>query len=400
MVKIKGFKAYRPINLEEFCTLPYDVIDEKMEKELKKNPNSAIHIILPDGDEEEKYRNAKRALDKFIQQGILYQEEKECIYFYRQEALSDIFFQEGFIFAVSIDDYEQGNIKKHEHTREAPLKDRTNHIKAVKMNTGLVWTIYSTTKEIAELVTYIKGTPTEAVFEKYGYKQILWKCDNPEIIGKIKNAFENVTLYIADGHHRAAAATEYRKIMKEELKDKYTGEENFNYFMTYAACEDVVHILPYNRVIKKIPIDKKQFLSAIMDVFVLEILDKEFMPLLKGEIGMLLDDQWYRLILKKEYLENNKDLFDTEILQKYILDPILRIKDIRKSENIEFVGGITDPKGMKKYIKEKGYDIFFSLCPVSPSDIKKIADKGEVMPPKSTWFEPKLLTGLVFNPLF
>jgi len=399
MVKIKGFKAYRPINPEEFTTLPYDVIDKKMEEELKKNPNSIVHVILPNGNELEKYKNAKKVLNDFIQKKLLYQEQQDCIFLYRQESLNNDLIQEGFIFLVSIDDYITGNIKKHEDTREKPLIDRLNLIKEIKMNTGLVWTVYEPKKQVSKLILEIKQQAPEVSFEKYNYRHILWKSNDTNLINQLQHYFKSIKLYIADGHHRAASAVEYGRLRRNELNGKFTGNEDFNYFMVYAQNEIFAHIFPYNRVIKKLPLNKNEFISKVGEFFNIEQLEDKFIPQKKGEIGIYLDSKWYCLTLKTKYKNESKNLFDSEILQKYIFEPILKIEDIRKSENIIFVGGIVSVNEMEKYIDELGNDIFFSLHPVNISDIKRICNLNRTMPPKTTWFEPKLLTGLVLNPI-
>lgn len=399
MVKIKAVQGFHPKNYMNFTTPPYDIIEKEEELELKKDPNSLVHIILPDGDGIQKYLYAEMYLHKEIVNGTLVPQEGEGIYVYRQEAIDGSFLQEGFLVAVSLADYEQGNIKKHELTREAPLKDRILHLTATKMNTELVWMVHKENNDLWVLLNTIKSWAPIVTFEKYGYKQVLWRCTDSEIISNIINAFSPQQLYIADGHHRCAAAASFRKLMIEKNNGAFTGEEPWNYVLTYVISDDRVRILPYNRVIRHLDLKPNQFIGMIMDKFYVEILNGHFKPEAKGVIGMYFDNRWYKLVPKQKDFGSPEKNLDVSILQDLIIDPILGIKDIRKSDNIFFVGEISDPERMEEFVKKKGNTIFFSLFPVKMEDIEIIADRGNVMPPKSTWFDPKLVSGLVVRPL-
>ncbi|MFX1390534.1 MAG: DUF1015 family protein, partial [Promethearchaeota archaeon] len=199
-----------PINPEQFCTNPYDIISKEEELELKKNPNSLIHLILPDGEGDEIYQNAAKSYVKFKKEKIIKKEENPSIFIYRQESVG--FTHQGLIMGVALQDYEEGNIVKHEHTREKPLKDRTNHIVSTNVAAGLVWTVFQTNKDINKLIEEIKTKKPKFDFQKYNYRHILWQETNHQIINKLKSLFSNEKLYIADGHHRAASAAEYRKL--------------------------------------------------------------------------------------------------------------------------------------------------------------------------------------------
>ncbi|MHA1819827.1 MAG: DUF1015 domain-containing protein [Promethearchaeota archaeon] len=398
MVNIRPFKGFLPKDPIKFIVPPYDVIDEGLKAELKKEPNSAIHVILPDGSGDEVYRNAEKEMKRLIEEGVIVQDEEEAIYLYRQE--NSDFGQEGLIINVSIGDYEENKIKKHEHTREAPLKDRTEHIKATRMNTGLIWTVFKRNEKILGIMKKIKENNTPIIeVEKFGYNNKVWRETDKEIILKLKEAFSSVDLYIADGHHRAASAAAYMKEMRQK-NPNYTGEENWNYMMVYAASDHQIRILPYNRVIKKLNISEDEFLSKLNGDFSVEKVEKGVKPEAKHEIIMFLRSGWYRIRPKEIKADAPPDDLDTAILQKYILGPILKIEDIRKSDNILFVGGNISLEEIEDYIYSRNYAIFFLLYPISIKDIEKVADGNKEMPPKSTWFDPKLMTGLVFNPLF
>jgi len=379
MVEVKEFEGLRPKNPEEFCTKPYDVISEEEANELRKNPNSAIHIILPVGEGDEKYENAKKEFERLKKDMI---RDEPSIYLYKEG--DEEFSHRGFILCASLEDYEKGLIKKHEETREKPLQDRIKHIEAVKANTGLVWTVFKRNDEIKKLMNEIMNEKPVYDFEKYGNRHILWKINDEEKINKIKELFRNIPLYIADGHHRIAAAWHYWK--------KYDGREA-KYVMIFAANDDEVRILPYNRVIRKI--ENENFIEEIKKEFHVEELTEMKEPE-KHEIQMYYKKKWWKLV-PKEIPEGIVDSLDVSILQKKILEPILGIKDIRKDPNIFFVGGKIARKEYERLVDEEGNAAVFYLHPTSIDELEAVADAGLSMPPKSTWFDPKLLTGLVFH---
>ncbi|MBN2155272.1 MAG: DUF1015 domain-containing protein, partial [Candidatus Lokiarchaeota archaeon] len=354
----------------------------------------------PDGEGDEVYANAKKEMERLIDEEIILQDKESSIYIYRQE--SEEFGHEGIITGVDIRDYDEERIKIHEYTREKPLADRTAHVTATRMNTGLVWNAYKQNAAIQKLINKVKKTKPVFDFKAYGYRNILWKISQEKFIKKFQEAFAPVDIYIADGHHRIASAAAYHKKKAEQAETPYVENANWNYVMLYLASDHQVRILPYNRVIRELPMEATEFLKKLGETFSIEVVDGKFSPNQKHEIGMFLGNTWYKLTPKKLEFENFINGLDVSILQNHILDPILGIKDIRKSDNIFFVGGLarTESNEMSKYVIEKGNAIFFSLYPVSMKDIEIVADQKGVMPPKSTWFDPKLLTGLVFNPLF
>ncbi len=386
--------------MQSFAIKPYDVIEKEEELELKKNPKSAIHAILPEGEGEEVYSNAQKEMEHLIDEEIIVQDKEPSIYIYRQE--SESFSHEGIITGVDIRDYDEERIKIHEYTREKPLANRTAHVTATRMNTGLVWNAYKQNPAIQKLINKVKKTKPEFDFNAYGYRNLLWKVSKEKLIKKFQEAFAPLDIYIADGHHRIASAAAYHKKRAEQAGTPYVENANWNYVMLYLASDHQVRILPYNRVIRELPMEATDFLKKVGETFSIEVVDGVFSPNQKHEIGMFLGNTWYRLSPKQLEFENYIDGLDVSILQNHILDPILGIKDIRKSDNIFFVGGLarTESKEMSRYVTEKGNAIFFSLYPVSMKDIEIVADQKGVMPPKSTWFDPKLLTGLLFNPLF
>ena len=377
MVEVKEFSGLRPLNPEEFCIKPYDIIDDKEAAELRKNENSAIHIILPIGNGEEKYKNAKKEFERLKKNMVM---DEPSIYVYKEG--NDEFSHRGFIICVSLKDYEKGLIKKHEETREKPLQDRIKHIEATKANTGLVWTIFEKNDELKKKMDEVMALPPLFDFEKYGYRHQLWRSSDNDLINQIKEIFSSIELYIADGHHRMASAYHYWK--------KYNGKEA-KYVMIFAASDDEIRILPYNRVIRKIKNDN--FLNELNKNFYVEEMNDLKEPE-KHEIQMYYKSKWWKII-PKNVGNDVVDNLDVSILHNKIIEPILGIKDVRKDPNIFFVGGNLSRKEYE-IIGEKN-DVIFYLHPTSIEELEAVAKAGKNMPPKSTWFDPKLLTGLVFH---
>ena len=397
MVIVSPLRPFIPVNPEEFCTNPYDIISKYEEQELKKISNSLIHLILPDGEGNKLYENAAKAYNEFKDNNLIKQENSPSIFVYRQE--SAYFSHQGLIMGIALKDYDDGNIVKHEHTREKPLKDRTTHIVNTKVAAGLVWTVFKDDKKINNLIEQIKETKPKFKFKKYGYEHILWQETDSNVISKLVALFKNRKVYIADGHHRAASAAEYRRMELKSSKKDEISEDPWQFLLAYIASDDQIRILPYNRVIKKLPLSESEFLNKIEQIFTVEAMENAFNPKEKNEIALCLKDKWYRLTVIDKKFNSKRDSLDVAILQDQVLKPILNIIDPRADDNIFFVGGIQDPKEMEKYVTEKGNDLFVNLYPVDIRDLESIADKGGVMPPKSTWFDPKVLSGLIIHDL-
>jgi uncharacterized protein (DUF1015 family) len=395
MVKISAIKPYIPNAPQSFCTNPYDVIEKEEELELKKNPYSLIHLILPDGEGEEKYENARKAYQRYKDKNIIHQIDRPSIFLYRQESAN--FNQQGLILGISLQDYEDGNIVKHEHTREKPLKDRMKHINATRVAAGLVWSVYQNNEDVNMIQERIKEAEPIFDFELYGYHHILWQETDPEIIQELTQLLKNRKVYIADGHHRAASAAEYRK---QQISDPNIDPDNYhawNYLLSYLASDEQVRILAYNRIIRELDENPETFLKNLENTYHIERMDKAFNPEIKHEIALCIKGEWYKLKVKSSSFNSRVEGLDVSILQDKVIGPILNIEDIRASDNIFFVGGIQDPKKLEAYIKKDGNAILFNLFPVDIKDLEYIAESGGVMPPKSTWFDPKVLSGLVLH---
>jgi len=397
MVKISALNPYLPTSPSEFCTNPYDIIEKEEERRLKQNLNSLIHLILPEGEGEEVYPNAFKSYKRFKSEGLITLETTPSIFVYRQESAQ--FSQQGFILGLALQDYEDGNIVRHENTREKPLKDRTKHIVSTNVAAGLVWSVYRSNQEINNILEQIKRKKPKFDFLKYGYHHILWKEDDPLIIKKLENLFKEIKVYIADGHHRAASAAEYRKIQIEKSNGTSDPDEPWQYLLSYVASDDQVRILPYNRVIRRINVSENDFLEELKEIYEVFLTEKGFNPESKHQIALCLKGNWYRLTVKNKNFKSEYESLDVTILQEKILKPILGISDPRSDKNLFFVGGIQDPNEMEKYVTEEDNDCFFNLYPVDIRNLESIAELGGVMPPKSTWFDPKVLSGLVLHEL-
>ncbi|MHA1744612.1 MAG: DUF1015 domain-containing protein [Promethearchaeota archaeon] len=397
MVKIAPIQPYLPKHPNNFCTNPYDVIGPAEETELKKHPESLIHLILPDGEGDEVYHNAKKALDHLRSTNTIHKASSPAIYVYRQESAE--FSQQGFILGVSLQDYEDGNIVRHEHTRNKPLKDRTKHIATTHAATGLVWNVFLADKAINAIMEEIKSKNPVFDFQKYTYRHLLWEETDPQVIGRLSKLFAPIQIFIADGHHRAASANEYRK-MKLQQGAKTTDKRPWQNLLTYVASDDQVWILPYNRVIRKLPMTADDFLTKLEKVYTVVAAEGPFNPTAQHEVAICLKGTWYKLVVKDQFREapSKRDKLDVAILQDQVLDPILGIKDPRSNKNLFFVGNVKyywNPDLMQtEFIDKQGNDLFINLFAVDIHDIEEIGGAGGVMPPKSTWFEPKVLSGL------
>jgi uncharacterized protein (DUF1015 family) len=397
MVKIFPLKPFLPKDPEEFCTNPYDIIGKEEEQQLKKIPHSLIHLILPDGESDQKYQNAAKVYKQFQDNQIITKETLPSVFIYRQE--SDQFNQQGLIVGLALKDYEEGNIVKHESTRKKPLHDRINHIISSHVSAGLVLTIFKANKEINYLVEQIKKKKPKFDFKKYNYRHLLWQETSPAIIQQLTELFKKEKVFIADGHHRAASAAEYRKRNLKESNISKESDVPWQYLLSYIASDDQIRILSNSRVIRRLSIDDKEFLKKLEINFKVYPMKKAFNPEKKNQIALCLKGKWYKLINKEKKFNLMRDSLDVVIIQDKILTPILGIIDPRADENLFFLGGIQDPNEMENYITEKGNDLLINLFPVDIHDLEEVATANGVMPPKSTWFDPKLLSGLVLHDL-
>ncbi|HTN05615.1 DUF1015 domain-containing protein [Agriterribacter sp.] len=403
MATIVPFTALRPQAqyAKQVASQPYDVLNSKEAKEAARgNPNSFLHITkaeidLPeDTDVHDKavYEKAKDNLHAFIQREVLFRENKSCYYIY-QLVMNDIS-QTGLVCASSVDDYENNIIKKHEFTRPEKEQDRINHISTTGAQTGNVFLAY---KNVAELDALIEKWQTDKkpVYDfvaEDGISHTIWVINDDKTIAATTQAFaEKVeSTYIADGHHRAASAAKVRLTAAGD-------SEGANYFLTTLFPASQLRILDYNRVVKDLNgLSKETFLQRVAESFAVETSGSAFAPQQLHDFGMYIDKRWYKLTAKPgTYTADPIGVLDVTILQNNLLDPVLDIKDQRTDKRIDFVGGIRGLAELEKRVNSGEMQVAFSLYPVSIQQLFDIADSGNVMPPKSTWFEPKLRDGLL-----
>ena len=412
MAKIKAFNALRPKNtlVEKVAALPYDVMNyEEAKRMVKGNPYSFLHVDRAEIDLEEKidpydsrvYEKAKDNLRDFVNKDIFIRDDRPSIYIYRQIMNERI--QTGVVCCTAIDDYINGVVKKHEHTREDKEKDRINHVDSCNANTGPIFLTYKKNIEISDIVEKeTKKTPIYNFTTEDEITHIVWIIDNDEIIKKLVFLFENVdSLYIADGHHRAAAAVKVG-INRRKEKRNYKNEE-FNYFLSVLYPDEELKIFDYNRVVKDLNgLNLEEFLNNISKNFEVEKLNNKepFKPSERHTFGMYVENSWYKLKAKNETFNDSDavESLDVSILQNNLLAPILGINDPRKDKRVDFVGGIRGLDGLVERVKND-MKIAFSMYPTTIDELMRIADEGKVMPPKSTWFEPKIRSGIFIHTL-
>ena len=406
MAIIKPFNAYRPApGLEtEIAALPYDVYNrEEACKIVQENPGSFLAIdraetsFSADVDtyDPKVYAKAKELLWSWIEQGRFVQEDKPCYYLYEQ--VMDGRSQKGIVACASIDDYKNNIIKKHENTRADKEQDRINHVNICSAQTGPIFLAYRTNQVISNVVkANVAKTPVYDFVSDDGITHRVWVIDAAEDIAAIQEAFDRISeIYIADGHHRCASAFRVGMMRREE-NPGYTGNEEFNYFLSVLFPSDELSIMDYNRVVKDLNGNtKEEFLAKVSECFKVEKKGTDcYKPSKKGEFGMFLDEEWYCLTANEDICSTDavKGL-DVSILQDYLLAPILGIGDPKTDKRIDFVGGIRGLKELERRV-HKDMTVAFSMYPTSIYELFGVADAGLLMPPKSTWFEPKLRSGL------
>lgn len=412
MAIIRPFKALRPKEelAKQVASRPYDVLNsEEAKQEAAGNNYSFLRITKPEIDlpagidihSPEVYEKARKNLELFMQNDTLLSEEKPCYYIYqltmpaRQSSGISLnsLTQTGLVCISSVDDYFKDVIKKHELTRPEKEKDRIDHMKAIRAQTGNVFLAYRDVMEVNALVNGWKTTnkPVYDFTADDGIQHTIWIINREPVIDSITRLFEtNVPFtYIADGHHRAASAA---KVSKE-----FSDSENAKYFLTTIFPASQLAILDYNRVVKDLDgMRKEKFISALQEDFLITLSPEPVRPAQLHEFGMYMDGQWYILFPKEGSYRNDPiGVLDVTILQKNILDKILDIEDPRTDKRIDFVGGIRGLNELEKRVNSGEMAVAFSLYPVTIEQLFAIADSGKTMPPKSTWFEPKLRDGLL-----
>lgn len=411
MAIIRPFKAYRPTpGLEsKIAALPYDVYNrEEACAVVKENPYSFLAIdraetqFGPEVDTyaPEVYDKARQMLKEQIAEGRFVQEESPCYYLYEQTMNGRA--QTGIVACASIDDYSNNIIKKHENTRADKEQDRINHVDICNTQTGPIFLAYRAVDVLRELTQVVKKeTPIYDFVSEDGIGHRVWVISDAEKVSLIQNTFEEIpAVYIADGHHRCASAVKVGQKRRME-NPNYTGEEEFNYFLSVLFPDEELHIMDYNRVVKDLNgLTVEEYLEKISEHFKVEEASMiPYAPEKKGCFGMYLDDKWYQLTAKDTVRsEDAVEGLDVSILQNYLLAPILGIQDPKTDKRIDFVGGIRGLQELERRV-HTDMKLAFSMYPTSIGELFAVADASRLMPPKSTWFEPKLRSGLFLHGL-
>lgn len=415
MAIIKAFKAFRPTNdlAAKIASKPYDVLNsDEARKEASGNEYSLLRINkpeidLPEGTDlysDEVYQKGRENLDFFIKNSWLVQDETPSLYIYAQRMGNHL--QKGLVAGSAIEDYFNNVIKKHEYTRPVKENDRIKHMQTLEAQVGPVFLTYKPLAAIDEVIEKwtTEHEPLQHFTSEDGIEHFVWVIDDLTTVKHLTSTFETQVryTYVADGHHRTAASAKVGKLLREE-KGEYTGKENFNYFLSVLFPANQLKVMDYNRVVKELlpDISTDEFLTALMSNFTV-IPDKEAVRLsMKGEFGLYIDKQWYRLIADESILmeKDPVERLDISILSNYVIAPLLGIEDQRTDDRIDFVGGIRGLGELEKRVDSGEMRLAFSIPPVSVEDLMRVADSGKVMPPKSTWFEPKLRSGLFIHQL-
>jgi uncharacterized protein (DUF1015 family) len=413
MAILRPFRAVRPANeyAAEVAAPPYDVMtSEEARLMVLGKPNSFLHIDRAEVDlpasidpyDDSVYQKAKENLSGMIADGVLIEDSQRCFYIYRLIMGGHV--QTGVVGCASIDDYLENRIRKHELTRPDKEIDRTKHVDRLDANTGPIFMTCRPNEALAEIIASWTGsqTPIYDFTADDGIKHIVWRVEG-ETAGRLEDVFKSIDfLYIADGHHRCASAVNVG-LKRREANHRHRGDEEYNFFLSVIFPSDQLNIMDYNRTVKDLGGNSKsEFLEKLSENFTIESYEGagRFKPEMRREFGLYLDGVWYKLTLKPGVCKED-DLIsqlDVSILQDQILEPILGIKDPRVDERIDFIGGI---RGLEELERRVMTDMkaAFALYPTTLDELMDIADAGLMMPPKSTWFEPKLRSGLFIHPL-
>jgi uncharacterized protein (DUF1015 family) len=406
MSQLKPFKAFRPKPelAAQVASVPYDVINTAEARQLSAgNPYSFLHvgrpeIDLPEGTDihaDEVYAMGVRNLRRLIQEGTLQHEAEPCLYIYQQRMGDHV--QAGLVGLCSVKEYEEGAIKRHEYTRKDKEDDRTRHVTEQAANAEPVFLCYRAVPYIDSLVDKIRATaPIYDVVTPDGIGHTVWVVSHETHIYTLNHLFDAVpALYIADGHHRTAAAIRYGQA-RRAANPEGTGDESYEGFMAVVFPHDQLKIMDYNRIVKDLNgLSSEAFLAKVAEKFAVAP-STERSPKAAASFGMYLDGKWYSLTAKPGSFPADDPVrsLDVSILQENLLAPVLGIQDPRTDTRIDFIGGIRGMDELERRV-QGGYKVAFSLFPTSLDQLMAVADAGQIMPPKSTWFEPKLRSGLL-----
>ncbi len=413
MSLIKPFRGLRPAagRADDVAAPPYDVVDRSEAKALAQNrPWSFLHISRPEIDladsvdpyDASVYAKGRENLDRLIAEGVLDRDSTPSYYAYRLTMGEHV--QTGLVATASVEAYDQNRVRKHEFTRPVKEDDRVRQVDTLNAQTGPVFLVYRANAAVDGILRDVTGAPAEVdvTAERDGVRHELWQIEDAQQVAALTAAFDAMeALYVADGHHRSAAGSRVGNA-RREANPAHTGEESYNHFLSVIFPHDQMQILDYNRVVRDLNgRTADELLAEIGERFDLLLSNDPVKPQQSGEFGMYLDGQWYRLTIHDERVPQDDPVarLDVSLLQNNLIEPILGVADPRRDNRIDFVGGIRGLQGLEKRVDSGDWAVAFSLYPTTMQALMDVADAGEVMPPKSTWFEPKLADGLVSHVL-
>jgi len=410
MPLIKPFTGLRPAEgrADDVVAPPYDVMNAAEAREMVEGrPWSFLHISRPEVDlpvdtdpySEEVYAKAAENLQNMINEGVLVRDPSDSYYVYRLTMGSHV--QTGLVAAASVEAYDADRIKKHEFTRPVKEDDRVRQVEALNAQTGPVFLVYKANQVVDDLLKSVSSNPADVdVTAKDGVRHEIWVMSDTDQVATLTQAFDAMeAIYVADGHHRSAAGSRVGNSQKA-ANPNHTGKESYNYFLSVIFPHDQMQILDYNRVVKDLNgLSKEDFLARVAERFDVQTADAQVKPSQEAEFGMYLDKQWYKLTLKADLPSDPVARLDVSLLADNLIEPLLGISDPRRDTRIDFVGGIRGLGELEKRVDSGDWVVAFALYPTTMEALMAVADAGEVMPPKSTWFEPKLADGLVSHVL-
>ncbi len=412
MSLIRPFRGLRPApgRADAVVAPPYDVLNtEEARERVIGRSNSFLHISKPEIDlpvgtnpyAAEVYDKGRDNFIRLKEEGVLVRDKSPCYYFYR--LIMGEHAQTGLVAVASVADYDSNRIRKHELTQPDKEDDRVRQIDALNAQTGPVFLTYRQSALIDDIAASVTaGTPAMDVTADDGVQHTIWVVEDAETLERITKEFDAMeSIYIADGHHRSAAASRVAA-QRKSVNASYTGEEDYNYFLTVVFPDNQMQILDYNRVVTDLNEKTSEaFLAAVKASFTVAESGEPVKPRTTTEYGMYLKGQWYRLKLNPDLVFGDDPVacLDISLLTNYLIDPVLGISDLRRDKRIDFVGGIRGLAELEKRVDSGEMAVAFSLYPTSLAQLMDVADAGDVMPPKSTWFEPKLADGLVSHML-
>jgi len=415
---LRPFRALRPIPhlADRVAAPPYDVVDTEEARLLSAgNPHSFLHVSRPEIDlppgtdphGDPVHERGRRALAEFVEKGVLLQDPAESLYVYRQRSGTTT--QIGLVGCASVDDYLDGVIAVHERTRPDKEDDRTRHIEVLDAHDEPVFLLSRSDADVRAVIDEVIAAPPVCEVLVDGVLNQLWTVDGAERLERLAAAFAAMDrLYVADGHHRSAAAARLcQKRRKEQADAGMIGKRGLphaehEFFLSVVFAEDQVRVMAYNRVVKDLAgMSVQEFRDRLAGTFTVERVGDAVLPAQRHEFGMYLDGSWYRAVARPGVVDESDELarLDVSVLQEHVLAPLLKVADPRTDGRISFVGGARGTQELERLVDSGGFAVAFSLYPTSVAELMAVSDRGEVMPPKSTWFEPKLRSGLFLHPL-